>query len=178
MTRIFITSDTHFFHNNILQYSARPFKSVEHMNEVLIYNWNKVVSNTDIVYHLGDVAINQKERFRKEILPKLNGKIVFIKGNHDPLTQSHIQNMIILFKNKQIELVHKPSDATFSCKYIIHGHIHRKSDGGYTHPEELLNSEYVFYNANCELHGYKPKLLNEIIGEIESDKQKIHTSQT
>ena len=40
----FFTSDTHFGHANIIRLCNRPFQNVEEMNEVLIENWNKVVS--------------------------------------------------------------------------------------------------------------------------------------
>ena len=39
---VFFTSDTHFNHTNIIRFCSRPFKDVEHMNETLIANWNRV----------------------------------------------------------------------------------------------------------------------------------------
>ena len=38
--KIWFTSDTHFFHDKIVEYSQRPFASVEEMNEELIARWN------------------------------------------------------------------------------------------------------------------------------------------
>ena len=42
---IYLTSDLHFNHANILKYEpeSRPFSSIEEMNEVIIQNWNEVV---------------------------------------------------------------------------------------------------------------------------------------
>ncbi len=48
------TADTHFGHTNVIRYCARPFDSVQAMDETLIENWNQVVRPKDTVYHLGD----------------------------------------------------------------------------------------------------------------------------
>ena len=163
MSRIFVVSDTHFWHTNIIYYGSRPFSCIEHMNQQLVTNWNKVVKNTDTVYHLGDVVMSNREDFRKNILPKLNGKIVFIRGNHDNLSMSHIYNIIINFKGYKIELLHNPDDVTLDCKYVIHGHIHKNTDGSLTHGDYKIKG-IKYFNANVEFNNYKPVLINEIIG--------------
>ena len=60
--KIFWTSDSHYFHNNILKYCNRPFGSVEAMNEALVANWNSVVKPDDHVYHLGDFCFGNVEK--------------------------------------------------------------------------------------------------------------------
>ena len=50
----FIIADTHFFHENIIDYCDRPFKDWQEMNAVMIERWNEVVTPEDEVYHLGD----------------------------------------------------------------------------------------------------------------------------
>jgi calcineurin-like phosphoesterase family protein len=82
MINTFFTSDHHFGHKNILEYEkdARPFETVEEMNEVLIDRWNSVVRSQDIVYHLGDFAFG-KENIK--IAERLHGKKRLIMGNHD-----------------------------------------------------------------------------------------------
>ena len=83
--KIFFTSDTHFFHNNILKYCNRPFESVENMNEALVANWNSVVGPDDHVYHLGDFCFGNVEKWNWCLEPgRLNGHIHLILGNHDP----------------------------------------------------------------------------------------------
>ena len=79
---IFFTADTHFGHSNVIKYDKRPFADSAEMNEVLVRNWNKVVSPNDTVYHLGDLSLLRPERTR-DILDSLNGKICLIRGNHE-----------------------------------------------------------------------------------------------
>lgn len=77
---IWVTSDTHFNHANIIKYCNRPFSSVEEMNETIVENWNKVVSWDDIIYHLGDFALGDKSLI-PNILGRLNGRVKIIMGN-------------------------------------------------------------------------------------------------
>jgi calcineurin-like phosphoesterase family protein len=77
---IWIISDTHFNHKNILKYENRPVD----FNEVIINNWNSRVASEDIVIHLGDVIFGyDKETNLPPILNRLNGKKVLARGNHD-----------------------------------------------------------------------------------------------
>jgi calcineurin-like phosphoesterase family protein len=79
--RVFLTSDQHFGHLNIIKYCNRPFKSVEEMNEAIITAHNKVVKPRDIVYHLGDFSMSFKDV--EPVLSRLSGTKILIMGNHD-----------------------------------------------------------------------------------------------
>ena len=87
MKNIFFISDTHFGHANMLKFTnydgtlMRPFNSVEEVDELMIENWNNVVKPNDRIYHLGDVCYHCGNR--DQIMSRLNGKKVLIKGNHD-----------------------------------------------------------------------------------------------
>ena len=83
--KIFLTSDTHWFHENVIQYCNRPWQDIDQMGRGLVKNWNNVVRKKDIVYHLGDVAMGGPKRMDdlNKILNQLNGTIRLIRGNHD-----------------------------------------------------------------------------------------------
>jgi calcineurin-like phosphoesterase family protein len=80
--KIFVTSDTHFNHDNIIKYCNRPFHDVQEMNRAIVNNWNDVVGKQDIVYHLGDFIMGDRKE-TDYYLNKLNGIKYLVQGNHD-----------------------------------------------------------------------------------------------
>lgn len=78
-----VVSDTHFWHENIIKYCNRPYANAQEMNEDLIAKWNARLKENDIVWHLGDFCFGCKEHIT-EIVPRLNGRINLVLGNHDP----------------------------------------------------------------------------------------------
>lgn len=87
-SKIFFTADTHFSHANIIKYCNRPFGDAHEMNKALVNNWNSVVPQDGIVFHLGDFSMGDPER----IIKRLNGEIVLVLGNHDrsSIKKSHL----------------------------------------------------------------------------------------
>lgn len=141
------TSDTHFFHENIIQYCGRPFSCAEHMNEVLVDNWNSVVKPNDLVYHLGDVWMGASEhRDRAELWARLNGSKRLIVGNHDDIKYmasggffQKIQ-MWRVWNDRPLLFTHVPIHESSIQERIldkggvnVHGHIHTHAspDGPY-----------------------------------------------
>ena len=55
MQKIFFTADTHFGHENVIQFDKRPFSSASEMDEEMIKRWNNKVGKGDLVYVLGDM---------------------------------------------------------------------------------------------------------------------------
>lgn len=80
--KIFVTSDLHFGHKNIIEYENRPYKNIEEMDFAYINMWNRQVKNEDLVYILGDFSWYKGEK-TNDILRQLNGNKILIKGNHD-----------------------------------------------------------------------------------------------
>lgn len=78
MQNVWLISDTHFWHKRIVQYAERPRNWCKQVME----NWNSLVSNDDVVLHLGDFSFQSKYHART-IRYMLKGHIYLIKGNHD-----------------------------------------------------------------------------------------------
>ena len=130
---IFYCSDLHLNHENIIKYCDRPFTSVEHMNQFLIDNWNSVVGEDDIVYHLGDFSFSYKDPYHW--LDKLNGHIVLIQGNHDREFNKAMEHGAMIAKDKEyiiedggreIILSHYPPEEGRELDGLyLYGHTHR-----------------------------------------------------
>ena len=78
----FFTSDTHFDDEFAIQYFNRPFQSVDEMNAVMVERWNRIVTDDDTVYHLGDFTPKDLSRFTKWVI-QLNCNIRILPGNMD-----------------------------------------------------------------------------------------------
>lgn len=114
---IYLTSDLHFNHKNILKYEpiSRPFNSIEEMNNALINNWNSIIHKEDTVYVLGDFAMGRDEDSKK-CIEQLNGKIILIRGNHD--NKSRIE----MYKSLGIE-IYDIQYLTYKGKFFILCHF-------------------------------------------------------
>ena len=129
-------ADLHFGHSNIIRFDNRPFGSVEEMNETLINNWNKKVKSNDTTYILGDFCWGKEPEWI-DILDRLNGNKVLIRGNHDLKQMSKaLKDKFLYIKErheisdfgKKIIMSHYPELAYKSSYnpnvFMLHGHVH------------------------------------------------------
>ena len=105
----YFTSDTHFGHKNIIAYSNRPFRDYTEMDWKIVDNWNHIIGPTDVVYHLGDVAMGPSERW-DEILTALNGYKVLVVGNHDRIFKGMSANQNAKWEEKYHEWFDEVTD--------------------------------------------------------------------
>ena len=83
MNEVFFTADLHFSHRRIIELAKRNFANVQEHDDSLIASWNSVVTHrSDVVFILGDLAFGPKAKII-QILRRLNGRKVLIRGNHD-----------------------------------------------------------------------------------------------
>lgn len=179
----FFTSDTHFGHANIIRFCNRPFQNVEEMNEVLIENWNKVVSKDDTVFHLGDFAFGGSSVWNS-IIPRLNGHINLIIGNHDRknLRQGYMLYFDMVVPQLQIEiednsiyLNHYPFlcyGGSYRGVWQLFGHVHSgpQADGlDISRLRVLLPTQY---DVGVDNNNFTPISYREVKEKIESQKNE------
>ena len=158
--KTFVIADTHFSHDNIIKYCLRPFTSVDVMNETLVANWNRVVGKEDTVYFLGDLCFEKPGQSKEYWLGRLNGNIIWIKGNHD-----HYKGMIESIYFDKYWMVHDPwgTDNAVWGKICIHGHEHNKG--------KLIDTKHRRICVSAELIDYTPIELKVILDMYEKDKK-------
>lgn len=168
MQRTFFISDSHFGHANIIKFVKRPFKDVTVMDEFMVNMWNETVRPNDLIWHLGDFTFRKPDIY----IPKLNGRINLILGNHDTFAKRHyiLFNYVCSYRRVKISgadliLFHYP---ILSWDKRIHGSYHFH---GHTHSSRILSADTAClnqfnrrYNICVEALNYKPKTFEEIIG--------------
>jgi calcineurin-like phosphoesterase family protein len=154
MSRVFVISDLHLGHNNLAL--KRGFAGYLEQDQLIIDNWNSVVSKNDLVWILGDIAMS-KNHYQK--LNLLKGYKNVVLGNHDASRyvkelQKYVNQICGMKSIHNHLLTHCPIHESQFFRYAknIHGHIH----------EHKLNDER-YINVCCEQLDYTPKLLSDII---------------
>jgi len=183
--RRYIIADTHFNSFTVANINNRPFKSIKHMNETMIKNWNNVVKENDIIYHLGDFADDSFsfDWFNdiKKIREQLNGRIRIVLGNHDrympynkwlELGFDRVYDQPVVI-DWFIILSHEPlflndfANSNAKAYLNIHGHVHGNV---------YNNSHYV--NVCAEKINYSPVNLDNLVANAkEKIKREIENLQ-
>lgn len=141
-------SDCHFYHKNLdTRMDNRGFGSVEEMNQFMIEQWNKKVRKNDEIVIIGDLSI-ARARETEELLKKLNGKKIFILGNHDKFLKDKSFDRSLFVKitpylelndnKRKVVLSHYPVfcysgqnrilEGGTPATYMLYGHVHNTSD--------------------------------------------------
>ena len=162
MGRIFVCSDTHFGHKNIIEYCNRPFKDTDEMDAKLIENWNSVVEPEDTVFFLGDFALGGKQ----DIInygQALNGHKILVLGNHDHSTkvayrEAGFEN---IFGEKVIIDFDDYGTIQFSHHRVPDEETHYINLYGHQHDKPTDDSMHRCVSMECI--NYKPILLEEAI---------------
>jgi len=151
---VFFTADTHFGSQRVIGWSQRPFSTAAEMDNFIIANWNNLVTDQDIVYHLGDFGELDK-------LQALNGHIIFLPGNADSLEMVEFiaascdiiePNTVITLEDDRFQLVHEPDEAQPSDNFFLFGHIHK-----------LQMVKRNGLNVGVDCHNFSPIPLETVI---------------
>lgn len=163
---IFFISDTHFGHEAMTKFlnydgtRVRPFNSAKEVDELIVKNWNEMVSEQDVVYVLGDVAYSCKKEYVDSILTRLKGNLKLIAGNHDLWsTQWYLKHFKYVRGCGHLDnyfLSHVPihPDSKGRFKLNICGHIHgqRVMKVSWYPTGNGIEPDPFYYNVSVDLN--------------------------
>ena len=166
---IYVTSDPHFYHGNIIKYKNRPFSGFWEMNAVMADNWNRTVGADDEVYILGDLTLRDGE-IAEQTLEGLHGRKYLVRGNHDYFAADYRGKSLEWAKdyheltvgNDLFVLCHYPFaewNRQRRGAYHLHGHQHNHSDYNLRQRREGLRR----YDVGVDANGFAPVPLEKIV---------------
>lgn len=162
--KIWMWSDQHFGHNNIIRYSERPYDNTDEMTETLVKNYQECIKENDVCIWGGDIAFMSTNK-ANEILDQCPGYKILIIGNHDferrkkclkkyRVDEVHLV-LNISYKELDLAFTHYPVKMNESM-INVHGHIHNNTDGEFS--DSLMN-----INISVEVLDYKPLNFTDLI---------------
>lgn len=184
----FFTADTHFYSAGIIKHRPR-FTSIEEMNETLIRRWNETVPEDGVVFHLGDLATELPKAKLIDLINRLNGTVLLIKGNHDDIgiyrsKAIQVQTTLRLLGfqwelrlgGQKILLNHYPYlcyAGEYDGVWQLFGHVHSGSDEtGFDIPrlQHLLPFQY---DVGVDRNEYKPISFRQLQIIMREQKQTL-----
>lgn len=196
MSRWF-TSDLHLGHTNIIEYSTRPFDSVDAMNRALLDRWNDVVADDDDVWILGDFALG-KIADTLPLVAELVGRKVLLTGNHDRCWPGHSRRAEgweeryleagfdeIMHGDITINVgEHRPLACHFPYRGDSHGRDrfvdHRPADRGgwllHGHVHERWLQRGRMINVGVDAWDYRPASEAELVHLMDAGPQRVRAS--
>ena len=186
MSERFVCSDHHLSHENICKFvrrdgvtPLRPYDNADEMDEDLIKRHNSVVGKNDVVYFLGDVAINTNQL---HLLDRMNGSKRLILGNHDK------GQMGLYAKHfKKIQAYRTfPNDFIFShiplhpdsigARFVtnVHGHTHADEVMWTPNHPKKFEVDPRYYCVCMENIDYTPISFDDLKSRIKKRQEDAH----
>ena len=170
---VFFTSDLHLGHANIIRLCNRPFSSIEEMDATIINNWNKCVHKSDTVYVLGDFTMIKDVAIVENYINQLNGKIYFLRGNHDYWMKNYdfskndrIFNLGAYHEEalsqRRFILCHYPFEEWnhfYRGAYHLHGHQHNTKE----YNIDNIQNGFKRFDVGVDANNFTPVSIDRIL---------------
>lgn len=188
MSRPLWVADTHFGHDEILEFGDRPFRSVEEMDRRMLDEL-RVAEARGPVMHLGDLTLETPRAFIERYgLPfREPDRHTLVAGNHDRVSryraayaalfgrvigteerwQTNATVVDDMLRGEPVRVLasHAPQRDLRGCDLNLYGHHHnllRRFPHAYRPDLDWLLASERHYNVSVELIDYRPSTLDEL----------------
>ncbi len=159
--RVWVWSDLHLGHENIIRYTNRPFRNANEMDKALYANWRSRVGEADTLVFVGDFAMRHAlcEDTWRRVRQGVGRVKHLVAGNHD-LTGSgslrvagfdFISSLLWVDGDPPLLFTHLPLKNLPQGWVNLHGH---------THADPPLRSPHI--NVSVEHLDYSPVALDRL----------------
>jgi calcineurin-like phosphoesterase family protein len=168
MHNIYIISDTHFGHGELIAKGLRP---VGYADKICANIARLNLDAGDVIYHLGDVCVassSEEDATNNTLFTHVSrAKFVLIRGNHDRRSSGWyldkgwgavLDGSLLNIYGLGIYLSHEPMPKNDLFDVNIHGHLH---DNLHRADEYVLGKHNILYS--CELAHYQPLQLKTLL---------------
>jgi calcineurin-like phosphoesterase family protein len=169
---VFVWSDLHLLHDNIIGYTDRPFGSVTYMDNCLLANAQETVTDGQWLLFVGDLAMWKDRATIEAWMGACPGRKALVLGNHDvrgrerpvrvedwqSLGFEAVADVAMLpaaHSLPELLITHYPlpKSAIDAGQANVHGHTHT----------EVFAGPYV--SACVEITGYRPSNMAQWVSE-------------
>lgn len=183
MSNVFLTSDFHLNHSNILKFglTSRPFNTIEEMNSKIIENWNATIGPGDEVYVLGDFILGKSDAVEDIVSQFQHGVINLVPGNHDTKAKISLYKEIgvnvlpplyeLKYKKRIFVLCHYPMVTWASRGHgsiQAFGHVHKMGDSHRI--EDGMPYRWNHMHVGVDDNNLYPWHIDEVIEDCEKRK--------
>ena len=168
--KLYVIGDTHFNHDNMVEYCNRPENFDERIGKALCR-----LAPDDTLYHLGDICIGRDAEMHEKFIEPTKAKKILVRGNHDKRSNNwylrHGWDFVCTtitdkFFNTEVLLSHRPMRDN-GYELNIHAHLHNL---GHRDGEYLLtkNEKQILYAV--EDYDYIPMTIEFLINKWRKGK--------
>ena len=172
---LYITSDLHYHHRNIIKYCNRPYElsldGIAKMNEDILKQFDELPEGSTIL-NLGDILLNSSKTFDelKYLVDRMkanNKKLWLVMGNHDRELSRYLKKQD--FESSYDLLVALGFDRVYDKPIYMDGIIfshepiyNTKNCHGHTHDIDI---DKDYFNHECENWAMMERVKKEAISK-------------
>jgi calcineurin-like phosphoesterase family protein len=170
--RVWVWSDLHFFHENVIVYCNRPFVDAEAMNYAMFTNCMARVTADDILIFGGDITMSKIDVVN-DMLRAIPAYKINVLGNHDTDKSRRLKLAVdetvacleLEVEGKTVFVSHYPvrDDALEEVDFNLHGHTHT------TELHDSMGDGRRHINMSVEHLKYAPVLLTELLAQHQAN---------
>lgn len=176
------TADWHIFDEEIIDFCKRPHKNIDHAIKRILGDANMRAKKEDILWHVGDFAVKRPALHPRDIIPRVDAKLILVEGNHDDNNgvKADFKYSVVRVGKYRVLVTHYPTFNLFNevidksswdflrfnarnlADFAVCGHVHDKWQVAVDDRTSMVN-----INVGLDVNNYRPVSDQELVAIFE-----------